>query len=364
MNRTLKIVLAIAIIALVLYGATYFSKIIIYVILAALLSLIGRPVMRFFEHFRFGKFHVPTGIAAIITILLFYGLIVGFFVIFAPLIVNQVNILANIDYQEIGKSLEEPIAKVDNFMHKYKLSELDKGTTEYLTESLTKYFNVNKATNYVASILGTGIDLVTAIFAVSFIAFFFLTDRSLLYNFSLNLVPDRYLNSYDNVISATKELLSRYIFGIIIQVTLVTIIITVGMMVIGVENALLIGLFAGIVNIIPYVGPPLGALFASIVAITFNLDMNFYDVLLPMILQIVAVFGITQLIDNFIFQPYIFSNSIKAHPLEIFLVILLAGTLSGIPGMILAIPSYVILRVIAKEFLSEFKLVQAITKNI
>jgi len=166
------------------------------------------------------------------------------------------------------------------------------------------------------------------------------------------------------VISATKELLARYIYGIIVQVVLVAIIITLGMTIIGVENALLIGLFAGIVNIIPYVGPPLGALFASIVAITFNLDMNFYEFLLPMILQIVAVFALTQLVDNMLLQPYIFSNSVKAHPLEIFLVILMAGTLSGIPGMILAIPSYVILRVIAKEFLSEFKLVKALTKNI
>ena len=71
-----------------------------------------------------------------------------------------------------------------------------------------------------------------------------------------------------------------------------------------------------------------------------------------------------QLIDNFLFQPLIFSNSVKAHPLEIFLVVLSAGIIWGISGMIVAIPFYTLLRIIAKEFLSEFKVIEQLTKNI
>ena len=71
-----------------------------------------------------------------------------------------------------------------------------------------------------------------------------------------------------------------------------------------------------------------------------------------------------QLIDNFVFQPLIFSNSVKAHPLEIFIVIFSAGLLFGITAMLVAIPFYTIFRVMAKEFLHDFKFVQKLTRNI
>ena len=71
-----------------------------------------------------------------------------------------------------------------------------------------------------------------------------------------------------------------------------------------------------------------------------------------------------QMLDNFLLQPIIFSNSVNAHPLEIFLVILIAGTVAGISGMIFAIPFYTFIRIIAKEFLSQFEIVKSLTKNI
>ncbi len=364
MNRTLQIVLVIGVVIAILYGASFFSNVIFYVLLATLISVIGRPVMRFFERARIRQLHVPAGIAAIFTILLFYGIIALFAYTFLPLIINQINILTHIDYGEVAKSLEEPIMKVDHLLQHYNLAEQDKTTIDYVTESLAKYFNVSKLTNWANSIFSTLGDILTALFAVSFISFFFLTDRSLLYNFSLNLVPDKFLDQYDNTVNSIKYMLSRYVFGIIIQVTIVTVLLWIGLSIIGIENALLIAFFGGVVNIIPYVGPPIGAAFGMFVAITFNLDMGFYEGLLYLILKIGIVFAIIQVIDNILLQPYIFSNSVNAHPLEIFLVILIAGTLAGIPGMIFAIPSYVILRVIGKEFLSEFKLVQALTRNV
>jgi predicted PurR-regulated permease PerM len=69
-------------------------------------------------------------------------------------------------------------------------------------------------------------------------------------------------------------------------------------------------------------------------------------------------------LDAALIQPFIFSKSVKAHPLEVFLVILVAGTVAGIPGMIFAIPSYTIFRVIAREFLSGFKIIRKLTEKI
>jgi len=101
-----------------------------------------------------------------------------------------------------------------------------------------------------------------------------------------------------------------------------------------------------------------------ILSMTSNLDADFSSVILPNTIYVMIGFIIGQLIDNFFSQPYIFSKSVKSHPLEIFLVIIISGTLFGPIGMIAAIPFYTSLKVILKEFLSENKIVKTLTKDI
>ena len=97
---------------------------------------------------------------------------------------------------------------------------------------------------------------------------------------------------------------------------------------------------------------------------TIEMSPDFYTETLPLILKVVGVFLTMQMLDNFLLQPFIFSNSVKAHPLEIFIIILVGAKLGGITGMILAIPAYTVIRVIAKIFLSEFRIVQQITGGL
>ena len=96
----------------------------------------------------------------------------------------------------------------------------------------------------------------------------------------------------------------------------------------------------------------------------YSLQLNFYQETLPLMGEALVIFLLVQLIDNFIFQPLIYSSSVKAHPLEVFIVILMAASLGGPVGMILAIPFYTFLRVIAKEFFNQIKVVQSITRSI
>ena len=95
-----------------------------------------------------------------------------------------------------------------------------------------------------------------------------------------------------------------------------------------------------------------------------NLGASFSEVILPKTTYVMIGFMIGQLVDNFFSQPFIFSKSVKSHPLEIFLVIIIGGLLFGVIGMITAVPSYTALKVIMKEFLSENKIVKELTKNI
>jgi predicted PurR-regulated permease PerM len=141
-------------------------------------------------------------------------------------------------------------------------------------------------------------------------------------------------------------------------------LITIFLSILGVKNALLIGFFGGLMNIIPYLGPVIGAILGIIIGITTNLSLGIYTDLLILSAQIAGSFVVANLIDNLVLQPLIYSNSVKAHPLEIFLVIMLGASLAGIPGMILAIPSYTVLRIIAKEFFNGLRVVQKLTERI
>jgi predicted PurR-regulated permease PerM len=159
-------------------------------------------------------------------------------------------------------------------------------------------------------------------------------------------------------------LISRYFIGILIQVVIVTTIVSIGLSLIGIDNAIVIGFMAGIMNIVPYLGPIIGATIGVTVGVTTNLHLAFYEEMVPMIWQILLVFVVVQMVDNFLLQPLIYSTSAKAHPLEVFLVVLIGATVAGIPGMILAIPSYTFIRIVAKEFLYEFRIVQRLTKGL
>lgn len=367
MNPILRYALIVIFVVLAILSFYYLSEIFIYLGIAAVISLMGRPVMHFLDELRLGRFDMPTSIAAFLTLALFYGVLSLFVLAFVPLIIEQVKLISNIDVNQVVSNLDEPINKADALMHKYVVMDPDIHLRDQLTDYIQGLVNFERIQGIFGSVfgfLGNILNIFIAAFSVTFIAFFFLTDRELLYNMIYSVVPTQMEGSFDKVVNQSKTLLTRYIFGIIAQIIGVSIFVTIIMKIIGVENALLIGVFAGLVNIIPYVGVVMGLAFGLFVGVTTNLDMDFYTQMVPLLIKIAVGFGAMQLLDNLLLQPYIFSNSVKAHPLEIFILVLVAGTLFGVVGMILAIPVYTILRVVAKEFLSEFKVIKSLTKNI
>lgn len=203
-----------------------------------------------------------------------------------------------------------------------------------------------------------------------FISFFFLQEQGILLQIIVALVPTEYEKPVTNTLLDTVYLLRRYFQGILLQMTIITIIITVSLSLLGFQNAFLIGIIAAFLNLIPYLGPLMGAAFALAITLITYSNLPFYEMMLPMLIQVGIVFAIMQLIDNFILQPFIFSNRVMAHPLEIFIVVLVAaqvGVLIGIGtvlGMVLGIPTYTIFRVVARTFLSEFKIVQKLTERM
>jgi predicted PurR-regulated permease PerM len=131
-----------------------------------------------------------------------------------------------------------------------------------------------------------------------------------------------------------------------------------------VDNPIAIAFICAFLNIVPYLGPLVAGVLMMLFVISSNLGADFSTIILPKLMYVMAGYGVAQLIDNFINQPLIFGKSVKSHPLEIFLVILIAGLLFNVIGMIVAIPVYTALKVIAKEAFSEYKIVKNLTKDM
>lgn len=180
----------------------------------------------------------------------------------------------------------------------------------------------------------------------------------------LKIVPLRHQRKTIRAVSQTNNLLSRYFIGILIQITIIFIFYSIGLLIAGVENAFIIAFICSLFNVIPYIGPLIGGSIMLLLTITSNLDMGFKEIFTSKAGYVLGAFVIGQLVDNFFSQPLIFSNTMKSHPLEIFLVIVGAGLLAGVPGMIVAVPLYTILKITLREFAKGNKMVQEFTKGL
>ena len=214
--------------------------------------------------------------------------------------------------------------------------------------------------NQVLELLG---GFTIGLFSVIFILFFFLKDNRLQESIILTLVNDKVSVRVEKSIEKTKRLLSRYFLGLLLQISILLIIYSIVLAIFKVENAFIIAFLCALLNLIPYLGPIIGGVLMMILTMTSFIGADFSTVILPKTLYVMMGFVLGQLIDNFFSQPFIFSNSVKSHPLEIFIVILASGTLLGPVGMIIAIPLYTTLKVISQEFLAENKIVKSLTKN-
>jgi predicted PurR-regulated permease PerM len=367
MNATIRNILIFASILLFFAGIWYFREIVVYILVSGVLSIMGRPLVDLFCRINIRKWHFPRALSALITLLIIWGIIVSFFYIFIPLITGQINQLSEINSGTIVSLIEGPIKKVEDLFRLFN-KDITSETTirEYIISKVSGVLSINLIQNFIGSIAGILGNIIVAIFSITFITFFFLKDQRLFFESILMWVPDKYVDNVTRALYSVKRLLTRYFIGIVIQSTCIMILITIGMTIIGIDfqQALVMGLILGIVNVIPYVGPWLGLFIAIIMGVASHINQDINTVLIPMITYMIIVEAITHAIDNVVFQPVIFSNSVKAHPLEIFIVVLAAGFAAGVPGMILGIPAYTVLRVFAREFFYNFKAVQKITSSL
>jgi predicted PurR-regulated permease PerM len=294
-------------------------------------------------------------------------MIILFFIIFVPLITTQINYFSTIESEKIVQLVAGPINKVESLFRAInKDISQDLSIQDYIVTKVAGILNIQMIQNFIGSLIGIMGNVIIGVFSITFITFFFLKDQRLFFESILMWVPDKYTANVQRALFSIKTLLTRYFIGIVIQSTCIMILITIGMTIAGInfQQALVMGLILGVLNVIPYAGPWIGLFIAIIMGVASHITQDFNTVVIPLVTYMIIVEVITHLIDNVVFQPVIFSNSVRAHPLEIFIVVLASGFAAGIPGMILGIPAYTVLRVFAREFFYNFKAVQKITSGL
>ncbi len=352
----LRAVAIIAALALLLYFIYEVRSVIAYILIAAVLALIGRPVVLFLR--KRLKFH--NTLAVITTMILMVGLLVGIISLFIPLLVQQGQNLSLLDIEELQGNLENLYEQVTEY---FGLSNADLKARLQESKFLANldFSFIPDFLNSFVGVLGT---LSIGLFSVLFIAFFFLKDSSMLQNMMLVLVPKGKESSARVSMAKIRDLLSRYFLGLVMQITILFVIYTVVLLIFGIENPVVIAFLCALLNLIPYIGPVIGGILMIFLTMSSNLGQDFSSVILPKTIYVLIGFIIGQLVDNFFSQPYIFSTSVRSHPLEIFLVIIIGGLLFGVTGMIIAVPGYTALKVILKEYFAENKIVKSLTKNL
>ena len=332
-------------------------KIIIgYLIIASIITLISRPIVKFLCE----KLKFKITVASVVAILLLIIIITGIISLLIPLVLEQGKNLSLLNVNAFQNKINTLYYEFSTYLQSYNIiiseSTFDiKGLTKNTVEAIPALLNS------IGSILGS---ITIGILSVLFITFFLLKDGEYFEKIFILLFPSRLKKRIEKSLIDIKSLLSRYFLGLLLQISILFTLYTSILLIFGVKDAVVIAFLCAILNLIPYIGPLIGIVLMSFLTMTSYLGEDFSSIVIPKTIYVIIGYIIAQLVDNFISQPYIFSNSVKSHPLEIFLVILTGGILFGITGLILAIPLYTVIKVFLKVFFSDNKLIKKLTKNL
>lgn len=327
-----------------------------YIVFASILTLIGKPIALFLQN----KLKFNAMFATITTMVLFVGIAFSIVLIFVPLFINQGDSLSFLNYNYLQTNSMKLIDEAYILLHEKGIST----DGLYSSKELLSKINFDFIPSFLNSILSIFAGLSIGLLATLFITFYLIKENNVLERFILGITPTKHHQQITNSATSIKKFLSRYFIGLFVQISILFVIYAITLSALDIPNAIAIAFLCSLLNLIPYVGPLIGIVLMLSLSLIGLIGQDFETVILPAGLYIALWYGVAQLFDNFISQPLIFSKSAKSHPLEIFIVILISGILFGIIGMMVAVPLYTAIKVIAKEFFPTNRIVQFFTKNL
>ena len=355
---------AIVVIALLIWLAWYFSTITLFIIVSVIITLLAAPIKQLLQKIKIGKKQIGNNLSSVLSLLVIIGFITLLFCVIIPPIHRQISSIANLNPYSFQNSYNEQLQVIDEGLQNIGFLAEDESLEEIVFETVVgkiKTFNVSTFFSNVIQMIG---DLFLGIFSILFISFFFLKDVPKLQRYIINMMPNRYQKETSHILTRSQRLLSNYFAGLAVEVVIMGVLEFILLSVLHIENALLIAVLGGILVIIPFLGSIIACVLGCVLAVMGGFMLNPEVALVPIVLKVVGTFVFCRLLDNFFLQPYIASRSVKAHPLEIFLIVLISGTIAGVPGMMLGIPAYTIIRIVASEFFGNNNFVKTLTRNL
>ena len=348
-NITTGNVLRVCAILFVLVLGWYFSTLLLYLFLAFIFALIGKPIAKTVSQIKTGKFRIPHGISAMLTMMIFILFFTSVFFFFVPVLTREAQVLANINYDDLSRNLSYLLDHVQDFLYNNHLMDEHETLVGLVTREIKDFASLTNFSNLLGGVVSATGSFLMGLFAVFFLTFFFIKDDIRIDAVAQLLFDEKHAERLTLVAEKINKLLSRYFIGLLCEIVSMITLLYIGMAIFGIRGALLMAFFGGMLNAIPYLGPFIGVVCSCLFGAVDCLSVNDYEAILPTTLKISGTFVFANLIDNIVLQPIIYSQSVKAHPVEIFLVIIMGGSLAGIMGMLFAIPVYTIVRTVVVE---------------
>lgn len=293
------------------------------ILLAMLFAILLRPVASFLNE----KFRFPNVLACLVTILLFALLIVGVLYFIS----SQIAVMAD-DWDKIKSNMQLHFEHLQNYM---------KDTFNVSTQEQEKFLKdaEGKGKQMIGSTLLSVTDVLFSMLVIPIYMFLILLYRTHFANFVVKLFEEKQHEKLRDIISTVKVSVQSYIMGLLFELLIVSTLTTLGLWIIGVKYALLLGVITGILNLIPYIGIFVAGLITVVASLTGSSDLS-------IIIGIIVVNLIVQFIDNNLLVPMVVSSKVEINSLATIVGIIIAGTLAGVAGMFLAIPIMAICKVI------------------
>lgn len=341
----------------------YLTPIFVYIFLSAILSAAGRPLMNLLGKLKIKGKSFSATLRAVIVLFTMIFVVVLLASVLAPAVAEQAESIRNINIDSVSSHLDKDMGPVKDFLSNHSMINKKTSLRQTIRTQLLLLIRGVNFNSVFSSFLGVTGELFMGAFSILFMTFFFLQDETLFNKIVMIFVSKRNHQRVESILIKVRKTLGKYFTGLLIEISSMMFLISIGGTIIGLKNAILIGFIGGLLNVIPYLGPLIGAIFGSSLVLIANIDMGIAHSFF-LAGQVLLIFGLANLIDNFLLQPIIYSNSVNIHPLAIFIIIFVGGYIGGPLGMIIAIPTFTVLRIILVEFFPNDPFVQNIAQGM
>ncbi|MFT6746370.1 MAG: putative PurR-regulated permease PerM [Glaciecola sp.] len=326
-----------------------FNSVFVYIAVSAVFATVGSPLVKLFQKIKIKKFKVGKGLASFLTLTSFYTVVTIALLVVLPFLSKEAQYLSTIKPNELLARTQEPIDKVESLIFEYTSKHFS--VEQYAREKIVSIVNFTSFSRWINSITNLTGNFLMYFFALSFITFFFLKDGKMFFEKAKTIIPSRYREEAPSILPQIKTKLTRYFIGICIEVLAVFLCLSIGLFLVDIKYFIIIAIIAAVFNVIPYLGPMIGIIFGlTIISFTYcSGTPDCIETIFPILGKAFVVFIVVQLLDNILFQPYIYGKSVNAHPLEIFLIVMVFGNLWGVVGLILAIPVWSVVKIVLGE---------------